>query len=151
MNTNSKTYPIASLFRRLMAMLYDALLLLGISFAYGLIVVLLLRLAGADTLQATSGTVGIVIIMGLWFSCASFYVWCWHRTGQTLGMKSWRLQLQNLSSHQLPTVKQCWLRCIVAPLSMAIIGLGYLWCLFDPQHHCLHDRYSKTKVVLLPK
>jgi hypothetical protein len=43
------------------------------------------------------------------------------------------------------------LRCLLAPLSMAILGIGYLWCLVDKQGNCLHDIYSNTKVVLLPK
>jgi len=146
--------PPANLFRRLMAMLYDAFLLLGISFAYGVIVLLLRLLAGDDTMQAPSNALQVIIVIGLWFCYALFYVWCWHKTGQTLGMKSWRLQLRSQDQsqdQQFPGWKECWLRCLLAPLSMAIFGIGYLWCLVDKQGNCLHDIYSKTKVVLLPK
>lgn len=138
-----------------MAMLYDAFLLLGISFAYGVVVLLLRLLAGEDTMQAPSSFLQIIIVIGLWFCYALFYVWCWRRTGQTLGMKSWRLQLQEEGqqgkSQQFPDVKTCWLRCVLAPLSMAIFGIGYLWCMIDKQGRCLHDIYSNTQVVLLPK
>lgn len=151
--------PSANLFRRIMAMLYDAFLLLGISFAYGVIVLLIRKLVGDDTMQAPSNLLQVMIVIGLWFCYALFYVWCWRKTGQTLGMKSWRLQLQSqgLNSQdqnqdqQLPGWKECWLRCLLAPLSMAIFGIGYLWCLVDKQGNCLHDIYSNTKVVLLPK
>ena len=151
--------PSANLFRRIMAMLYDAFLLLGISFAYGVIVLLIRKLVGDDTMQAPSNLLQVMIVIGLWFCYALFYVWCWRKTGQTLGMKSWRLQLQSqgLNSQdqnqdqQLPGWKECWLRCLLAPLSMAIFGIGYLWCLVDKQGDCLHDIYSNTKVVLLPK
>ena len=151
--------PSANLFRRIMAMLYDAFLLLGISFAYGVIVLLIRKLVGDDTMQAPSNLLQVMIVIGLWFCYALFYVWCWRKTGQPLGMKSWRLQLQSqgLNSQdqnqdqQLPGWKECWLRCLLAPLSMAIFGIGYLWCLVDKQGNCLHDIYSNTKVVLLPK
>ena len=108
-------------------------------------------------MQAPSNLLQVIIVIGLWFCYALFYVWCWRKTGQTLGMKSWRLQLQGLNSQdqnqvqQLPGWKECWLRCLLAPLSMAIFGIGYLWCLVDKQGNCLHDIYSNTKVVLLPK
>lgn len=145
----------ASLFRRLMAMLYDAFLLLGISFAYGVIVLLLRLLAGEDTMQAPSNEIQVIIVIGLWFCYALFYVWCWRRSGQTLGMKSWRLQLQSRASQGenglRPGWRDCWLRCLLAPLSMAVFGIGYLWCLIDRNGDCLHDIYSNTKVVLLPK
>jgi uncharacterized RDD family membrane protein YckC len=146
--------PSANLFRRIMAMLYDAFLLLGISFAYGVIVLLIRKLVGDDTMQAPSNALQVIIVIGLWFCYALFYVWCWRKTGQTLGMKSWRLQVrsQDQNHHQqLPDWKECWLRCLLAPLSMAILGIGYLWCLVDKQGDCLHDIYSNTKVVLLPK
>ena len=146
--------PSANLFRRIMAMLYDAFLLLGISFAYGVIVLLIRKLVGDDTMQAPSNALQIIIVIGLWFCYALFYVWCWRKTGQTLGMKSWRLQLlqEDQSQYQqLPGWKECWLRCLLAPLSMAMLGIGYLWCLVDKQGDCLHDIYSNTKVVLLPK
>lgn len=101
-------------------------------------------------MQPPGNTLQIIIVLGLWFCYALFYVWCWRRTGQTLGMKSWRLQLQS-RSQSLPTWKECWLRCIFAPFSMAILGIGYLWCIIDKNGDCLHDIYSNTKVVLLPK
>lgn len=146
--------PSANLFRRIMAMLYDAFLLLGISFAYGVIVLLIRKLVGDDTMQAPSNALQVIIVIGLWFCYALFYVWCWRKTGQTLGMKSWRLQLlqeDQSQDQQLPGWKECWLRCLLAPLSMAMLGIGYLWCLVDKQGDCLHDIYSNTKVVLLPK
>jgi len=156
LNTDTvQALPPANLFRRLMAMLYDAFLLLGISFAYGVVVLLLRLLAGEDTMQAPSSFVQILIVIGLWFCYALFYVWCWRRTGQTLGMKSWRLQLRGKElqgeNQQLPDWRACWIRSVLAPVSLAIFGIGYLWCMVDKQGRCLHDIYSNTQVVLLPK
>jgi uncharacterized RDD family membrane protein YckC len=140
----------ASLFRRLMAMVYDMFLLMGISFAYGIIVLLLRLLFGEDTMEAPHSMVQLIIVLGLWLCYALFYVWCWRRTGQTLGMKSWRIQLQG-RNQLTPSWQECWLRSVLAPLSLMALGIGYLWCLIDKNGHCLHDNFSNTQVVLLPK
>jgi len=145
-----QTLPPANLIRRLMAMVYDAFLLLGISFAYGIAVLLLRLLFGDDTMQAPHPVLQVIIVIGLWFFYALFYVWCWRRTGQTLGMKSWRIQLQGYNQ-KTPSWKECWLRSILAPLSLGVLGIGYFWCLFDKNGACLHDNVSHTRVVLLPK
>ena len=71
-NESEQVLPPANLFRRLMAMLYDAFLLLGISFAYGVVVLLLRLLAGEDTMQAPSSFLQIIIVIGLWFFYALF-------------------------------------------------------------------------------
>ena len=140
----------ANLFRRLMAMLYDSLLLVGIIFAFGIIVFILRRLTGDDTLQAPSDVAQSIITLGMWLSCASFYVWCWRRNGQTLGMKSWRLQLQDYDQKPL-SWERCWLRCILAHISLASLGVGYLWCIIDKEGRCFHDIYSQTRVIVLAK
>lgn len=149
-NDIEQTLPPANLFRRLMAMIYDAFLLFGITIAYGTIIVVLRLLAGEDGMQITNSVNQIAITSGMLFCYALFYAWCWHKIGQTLGMKCWRLQLQGLDK-QLPSWNTCWLRCVLAPISMAIFGIGYLWCMIDKQGRCLHDIYSNTQVVLLPK
>ena len=142
--------PTANLLRRLMAMVYDMFLLTGISFAYGVIVLLLRLLFGEDTMEAPHNLVQLIIVLGLWLCYALFYIWCWRRTGQTLGMKSWRIQLQGRDK-LTPSWQECWLRSVLAPLSLMALGIGYFWCLFDKNGHCLHDNFSNTQVVLLPK
>ncbi len=66
-NEIEQVLPPANLFRRLMAMLYDAFLLLGISFAYGVVVLLLRLLAGEDTMQAPSSFLQVIIVIGVSF------------------------------------------------------------------------------------
>ena len=148
--TQALPLPPASLVRRLMAMIYDAFLLLGITFAYGVVALLLRKLMGEDTLQAPDAALQFLITLGLLFCWAFFYVWCWQRSGQTLGMKSWRIQLQSVDG-RLPDWKICWLRCLLAPLSLAALGIGYLWCLVDKDGDCLHDKWSHSRTLLLPK
>ena len=82
-------------------------------------------------------------------SLMGYYYICWRKQGQTLGMKAWRLKLQQASGH-LASPQQCILRVILAPLSLVCLGIGYLWCLL-PNKGCLHDLLSQTEVVVLNK
>lgn len=128
-------------------MIYDSLLLLAISFAYtSLILLVNVRLHGA----AEGQPLGWLALSGLWLCLSLYYAWCWQRSGQTLGMKTWRLRLQRPDG-STPGWAQCWLRCLLAPAALLIFGIGYLWCLISRSGDCLHDIGSGTRVVVLPK
>ena len=147
---NKKFEKPANLIRRLMAILYDSMLLIGIIFAFGVIVFLLRRLAGDDTMQAPSNILQVFITLGMWLSCIYFYVLCWLRKGQTLGMKSWKLHLYSQKQQDL-TMKECFSRCLFAHISFGLLGLGYFWCLIDEKGRCVHDILSGTTVLVIKK
>ena len=82
---------------------------------------------------------------------AGFYLFFWHKKGQTLGMQTWQIQLQTQQGTPL-TYRHCVIRCISATLSWGTLGLGYLWAFIDTQGLTWHDRLSRTQVTLkLPK
>jgi uncharacterized RDD family membrane protein YckC len=143
--------PSAGLLRRLAALVYDGFLLFAITLAYaGTVLLVRIWLTGVERAQTPyTGPSALLMFIGLWFCLSLFYCWCWRRSGQTLGMKTWRLQLQQVNG-ELPSWRQCWLRSALAPLSLSILGIGYLWCLAG-SGDCLHDSWSKTRVVILPK
>ena len=117
-----RALPPASLWRRLVALLYDGLLLLAIAFAYtAAVLTIQVQLLG----YAEAEPMGWRALLGLWFFASIYYVWCWRRSGQTLGMKTWRLRLQQEDGGP-PTRKRAWLRCVLAPLSLFSM-VGYLW------------------------
>ena len=147
---NKKFEKPANLIRGLMAILYDSMLLIGIIFAFGVIVFLLRKLAGDDTMQAPSNILQVFITLGMWLSCIYFYVLCWVRKGQTLGMKSWKLHLYSKKQQDL-TMKECFSRCLFAHISFGLLGLGYFWCLIDKKGRCLHDILSGTTVLVIKK
>ena len=138
--------PAAPLWRRLAALVYDGLLLIALGFAYsGIILTVQAQFFGAREAQPLGGP-GLA---GLWLCLSLYYIWCWRRAGQTLGMKTWRLRLQQPDGSP-PTWRQAWLRCLLAPLSLVSV-VGYLWCLWSRSGDCLHDLGSGTRLVVLPK
>lgn len=140
----------AGLFRRLFALAYDALLLLGVLFVYAIVVVILRNVLGDDAMEQPSRAVQIPTLIGMWLVCSLYFVWCWHKGGQTLAMKSWRMRLETRSGEPL-SWRQCWLRCVVAPLCLAAGGIGLVWVLLHPHNLALHDILTGTRVRLLPK
>jgi len=148
---NHSTLPTAGILRRLGAFVYDALLAMAISMAWGGIAVYvrygLLENTLAPGEKAQSSPVefiGLVVVLTIFFS---FF---WRKAGQTLGMRAWRLRLQQANG-ELPSWRQCILRSAIAPFSMVFLGLGYLWCLVDAKGDAAHDKLGGLKVVVLPK
>jgi uncharacterized RDD family membrane protein YckC len=149
---NTSEFPAAPVWRRLAALLYDSFILLAISFLYG---------AGATFVGVIAGwhqadyqpmfrhwafTLGWVLVL------ATFYIWFWHKSGQTIGMRTWGLKLVDDGDQlRTPSWHQCALRTLVAPPAIAFGGMGYWYRLFDGQQRCLHDRLSNTHVIEVRK
>ena len=125
---------------RLAALFYDSLLVFGLwvggTFA-------LLPFTGGKAVAADQNWY-FVYLFGL---VAIFYLWFWRKTGATLGMQAWRLQLRREDEQRI-TLSQGMLRLVVAWL---LLGTGLFWCLFDARRRAIHDIVSGTEVVRLPK
>lgn len=74
-----------------------------------------------------------------------YFVYSWVKTGQTLGMKSWKIQLKN-ANYLAASV-----RFFASIFSWAIFGLGYAYILFNKQNVSLHDKISGTFLIYIPK
>ena len=139
---NTPAYKPAGLLVRLVAMFYDALLLLSA-----------LLIATAIALLVTKGSLHThnpFFRTTLFLICFSFYAWFWLHGGQTLGMRAWKLRLQNKDGRPI-TIWQALLRFLVAIPSLAFAGLGFLWMLIDKDKMTLYDRFSESVIVRLPK
>lgn len=149
---DAKLLPTANLLRRLAALIYDAFLLFAISLAYAFLL-LIIKIIFNGTQNPEEIQPGPILqwlsFIGWLLALGSYYFICWRKQGQTLGMKSWRLKLQQADG-SLATPEQCIKRSILATVSLGALGIGYLWCLLPPTKACLHDIYSGTQVVLLP-
>ncbi len=144
--------PSPGLPRRLMATVYDTFLvlpiiMLGVALGMGLYSALTRLLGGTpgDEPLGAWAVRGIAVLV-----VAGFFTAFWRKSGQTLGMQAWRIKLVPLPGKRL-TAGRCMLRCAAALLSLACLGIGYLWCLVDRNGRYWHDYLSGTTLVMLPK
>lgn len=145
--------PSAGLLRRLAALLYDGFLIAAIWMLVDFVILLVAGTGGnrlVDGQVQTDPLLDALVFAAMLASCAVFYLWFWCRSGQTLGMLAWRLRVQDQDGKLLRPPRAL-LRLVLAWPSFFLLGLGYLWLLVDARHDALHDRLSKTRVVLLPK
>lgn len=134
----------AGLPRRIASILYDSLLVAALLF---LTTVPFVAMRGGDPVAADDNLVyqsALAIVTYL------FFVGFWSRSGRTLGMQSWRLQLET-DDGATPSIARASVRFFAALLSWLPLGLGFWWQLWDPQRLAWHDRISKTRLVHYPK
>ena len=127
--------PSASLFKQLLAMLYDSLLIIALLF---LATVILLPFNQGEAVSGPMYNFYLIMVVFI------FYSVFWHRAGQTLGMKVWKIRIINEYGGN-PSWSVGFLRLFFSLLSIACLGLGYWWRLFTP--YTWHDRLSQTKVI----
>ena len=131
---SGRTANSAPLHLRLLAMLYDALVVLGI---WVLTVVVLVTAAGA----AVSG---LWVQLLLLTEAYAFFVFFWTRRGQTLGMLAWRLRVADGDAPI--SLRQAHLRIAGGILSLACLGLGHIWMLFDRRGRTWPDILSRSSI-----
>lgn len=79
----------------------------------------------------------------------SFFAYFWVARGQTVGMLAWNLRLETDDGTPM-RLGQALLRFVGAMLSLATLGLGYLWIYIDPDRRAWPDMLSRTHVVHRP-
>ena len=130
----------AGLLRRLAAMVYDGLLILAILMST-------ITLLVALTNEPVAGP----RVLGLLFmESFAFFAYFWIFRGQTLGMLAWRLSIVSVGGYRI-TFTQAMIRYFVAILSLACLGLGYLWMFVDPGRRTWPDIASDTLIEYRPK
>lgn len=157
MNQNAPSnYPPANFIRRFAALVYDLLLAVSIAvIAHLLLSVILIIIAQSSVLSLEHYKEGLVGFLATYrsahllflISCvAIFFMWFWTHGGQTLGMKAWRLRIQNEDGSPIHP------RQAVVRVCFAFAGLGNLAMLVDWQRkRALQDRLSDSVMVTLPK
>ncbi|WP_027962833.1 RDD family protein [Halomonas halodenitrificans] len=142
----------AGLGRRLGAMLYDAFLVIAIwLLVAGLHLLVVRHLVGLPAEQVGTSAAQVASLRLIMLASAfAFFAFFWCRGGMTLGMQAWRLRVQTRDGGTI-SLHQAMVRYLVAWLSVAALGLGYLWVLFDAERRSWPDIASGTRVVVLPK
>ncbi len=123
------------LWRRLAAIFYDSLLLLGVWFFAGALAQPLLP---AEHIP-------------LWYQlylltvAYLYFAWPWRITGQTLGMKAWRIKLLDRQGKTVSWSRAA-LRFFLAMLSWLCLGLGFWWSWWDGRRRTWHDLGSQSYI-----
>lgn len=147
--------PPAGLGRRLMALVYDLLLLAALWFVTAGIWVLLYPLTGLPTEEIRGVTrADPTVLQALLFPLLlletwGFYAWFWLHGGQTLGMRAWRLMSRDWRRRPI-SAGQTLMRFVAGAVSWGLLGAGYLLALLPP-NQTLHDRLSGTETVVVPR
>ncbi|HST00174.1 MAG TPA: RDD family protein [Usitatibacter sp.] len=128
--------------RRLASAVYDLLIV----FAIALVATLPFIAVFGDSTQGWRRYLlqaWIVIAIGAYFAT------CWARSGQTLPMKTWRIRVVRSDGARVGAWRALH-RYVLAWLSLAALGAGFIWALFDREKQFLHDRLAGTAIVDAP-
>ncbi|MFT5277931.1 MAG: putative RDD family membrane protein YckC [Glaciecola sp.] len=149
----------AGFFRRLAAMIYDALVATAVAMLTGLIFQITCLVLFQTQVLDNRGIENYMdyfqssellkllanIWVGLWVT--AFFLWFWKHGGQTIGMRAWRLKIYNLKEEDNISYARLVLRLV-----SALLGLGTLLVLLDYKNkQSLQDRIAKTEVLYLSK
>ena len=93
----------------------------------------------------TAHLLGVAIVLPavLWFTY-QYLLLTW--TGSTPGLRLARLQVCDFDGAPVLRRKRQW-RVLASVLSLATLGLGYLWCFLDEDSLCWHDRITGTHLM----
>ncbi|MBV0934125.1 RDD family protein [Marinobacterium weihaiense] len=139
----------AAFIKRLMAMVYDGLLVIALWMVIGGIGVAL-NDGEAISLESSSRMAVALFNSALFCATFLFFGFFWTRNGQTLGMLAWRLRIQTMAGGRL-SWGQALVRFMLAIPSLGLCGLGFMWMLLTDERLTLHDRWSGSCMVQLPK
>lgn len=137
---------LAGLRRRLACMLYESLPSFGVGAVLWFAPLVGLQAAGIDL----HGGFEWLLLIGVF---GIYFVFVWHKLGQTLAMQTWRIQLVDAASGRAPSVRQCILRYLLAwpSLLLTLSGIGILWAAFvDRDRQFVHDRLAGTCIIFDP-
>ena len=128
--------PPASLLKQFAAMVYDSLLIFALLF---MATSILLIFSQGEAIESNpSFNLYLVFIVFV------FYAWFWNKSGQTLGMRVWKIRIiSELGGN--PGWGTSFLRLSFAVVSLLCLGLGYFWRLFRP--YTWHDKLSQTRII----
>jgi uncharacterized RDD family membrane protein YckC len=126
--------------RRLAAMAYEILLLIGV-----LVVTLILPhvLIAAFAHQLATPT---TLWAHLFVVLLVYFVGFWSHGGQTLAMKTWKIRLLTRSGTPVRPA-QALLRYLLCWPSLGLGGIGIVWALVDRDRQFLHDRIAGTQLI----
>lgn len=134
--------PLAPLWPRFGAIVYESVLLFGITFIASWVFVTTLG-------DATHGAMRFVFRGYLFTVLGVYFVFCWRRTGQTLAMKTWGLRLRGADGRSI-SLPLAIARYTLAVAGATCAGAGFVWAFVDRDRQFLHDRLLGSRIVRAP-
>jgi uncharacterized RDD family membrane protein YckC len=122
-----------------MALVYEAMILAALVFLATALVLIFAQDAILPTAHWFKAY--LLAVLGAYFG------YCWTRSGQTVGMYTWRLLLTDSAGKRVRWPHALLRFALATALGAGLIGL--LWQLIDPEKLALQDRLSKTRVLRL--
>ena len=142
----------ALVFRRLFALAYDAFPVVALWMLASLAFTVGYTIAGHEEHQNIPAFSPLqwVLWITCWLIAGAYALLSWHRGGQTLGMRPWRLHVTDAQGERA-TWRALAIRYVVATFSLGLAGLGFWWAWIDRDRLAWHDRASNTRMRLAPK
>jgi len=151
----------AGFFRRLAAMVYDALIAVAVGMLSALVIIaiitalleteILSKQGYAHVNELIQSSFAYKLVIQAWVALwiAGFFLWFWKHGGQTLGMRAWRLRLFTLNEGEQ---KPMTYSRLILRLFASLGGLGTLLVLVDFKgKQSLQDRVAGTQMLFLSK
>ena len=126
--------------RRVGAMIYDALVIMGILFIAALPLPILDAFAPGEWWAILLKRIYLAATMFLYLG--GF----WVHGGQTVGMRAWKIKLIR-SDGAAVQWKDALFRFAAATVSIASLGIGFFWALTNEEKKAWHDSWSSTRLI----
>ena len=126
-------------FRRLAIIVYDFAIVISLL----MLATMLAMLAGFGGRTAMKDPFYTAYLLAIWFLYLS---WCWHKGGMTVGMRAWRVRIEDENGNR-PGWGKSTTRFLASLVSAAAAGAGFFWSLGDSRKRTWHDILSRTRLV----
>ncbi|MDN3380935.1 MULTISPECIES: RDD family protein [unclassified Pseudoalteromonas] len=152
----SVEFPRAGFWRRFASLIYDSLVVISLSMLTAILYFAAIQsLIALGFIPQTEDPAALIQDSPLLYGMRStlfigvnivFFAYFWTKSGQTIGMRAWRLKVQTRDGNLIT-----WPQAIIRSVA-ALLGLGNLVVLVDFKNkRALQDYISKTDVVALTK
>jgi uncharacterized RDD family membrane protein YckC len=140
MNVPSTKTP-AGIFRRLLAVLYDSILIIGLYMSFVILITYLNGKALESDLEK------IFLQLSFVFITISFFCYFWKaNNGQTLGMQVWKIRLISENKTDIE-IKTMILRSFYSIFFTIFLFSNFIYIFLNKEKKTLGDKLSKTRII----
>ncbi|WP_026165771.1 RDD family protein [Wohlfahrtiimonas chitiniclastica] len=167
-----QSIPKATALKRMLAFVYDLFLIIPLMM---LVTLIWLPFNHGVAIEPGHALYPLMITTCTIFTPIVFYTYFWHKGGQTLGMRSWRLRVVTTHGETLsPKISATravlfvlaiaiaffginyaigvqWTTAAMIPMASALLALYGLGMAFFNNRTTFYDLWTQTRVVQLPK